>query len=117
MSLYTFRGVLPQSPCAPLWSFLPQIHAAGCHIGGLFLSTVNIHFCITSWYKLSFLPSDWLNIGSCSVHPELSEFLFNQHWCFNMNCLSLRTNENTSPRTTLYVLGGRGGCGGRKVLG
>lgn len=117
MSLYTFRGVLAQSPCALLWSFLLQICAAGCHIGGLFLSTVNIHFCITSWYKLSFLPSDWLNIGSCSVHPELSEFLFNQHWCFNMNCFSLRTNENTSPRTTLYVLGGRGGCGGRKVLG
>jgi len=53
-------------------------------------------------------------VGSSSVHLELSDFLVSQHGCFNMNCLSLKTNENAGSGTTLCVLGGAGQMRGKE---
>lgn len=64
----------------------------------------------------NFLSSDWLHVGSFSVHLELSDFFVNQHGCFNIDRLSLKTNENACSRTTLCVLGGAGRMCGKKSI-
>lgn len=113
----SFCGVLPGSPCSPLRLSLPQVCTPGWHWEGHFLSTAKYSFLCGSLVRTEF-SSHQTGCSWAALQSTLNFLTFSlaATRCFNMNCLPLKTNENTGSRTTLRVSGGvRRMCGKKRI--
>lgn len=101
----------------PLFSAAARVCTPGWRWEGHFLSTTKYSFLCGSSIRTEFSShrtgSTWAALQSAL---NFLTFSLTATKCFNMNCLPLKTNENTGSRTTLRVSGAVGQMCGKKRI-